>query len=88
MSKLLGSIMCAFALTLFAGCDVDVEDTGEMPDVSVDPGHSPDVDVHGPEVDVTSEEKTMTVPDVDVDTEEKQVDVPDVDISVPDENEN
>lgn len=70
------------------GCDVDVEDPGEMPTVDVEPGRAPDVDVHGPEIDVEEEEKTVTVPDVDIETEEKQITVPDVDVDIPEENEN
>ena len=67
---------------------------GEQADIDVDadaePGRAPDVDVHGPDVDVTTEEKTVDVPDVDVDvkTEEKTIDVPKVDVDVPEENEN
>lgn len=54
------------AVTALAACDVDVKDKGELPDVDVKEGRAPDVDVTGPEVDVTREQKTITVPDVDV----------------------
>lgn len=74
------------------GCDVDVKDQGTLPDVDVDatPGEAPNVDVHGPDVDVSSTEKEVTVPDVDVDVtpKEKTVTVPDVNVDVPAENEN
>lgn len=72
-----------------AGCDAEVEDPGELPsaDVDVEPGRAPDVDVETPDVDVTTEEKTVEVPDVDVETEKKKVNVPDVDIDIPDDNE-
>ncbi|MGC1275014.1 MAG: hypothetical protein WBC44_15015 [Planctomycetaceae bacterium] len=74
------------------GCDVDVKDPGTMPDVDVDatPGEAPNLDVHGPDVDVSPEEKTVTVPDVDVDVtpQEETVTVPDVNVDVPAENEN
>ncbi len=74
----------------FAGCDVDVQDEGELPDVDmqVEEGRMPDVDVTGPEVDVDTEERQVTVPDVDVHTEERTIDVPDVDVTIPDENDN
>lgn len=51
------------------GCDVDVKEEGRAPDVdvSVDPGKLPDVAVRGPDVDVGTKEKVITVPDVDVD---------------------
>ena len=74
------------------GCDVDVEDSGKLPDVDVDvePGRAPDVEVTGPDVNVGTETKTVEVPDVDVDvdTEKTEVTLPDVDIDVPEENEN
>lgn len=57
------ALLSGFALS---GCDVDVKDNGKMPKVEVEPGRAPDVDVHGPEVDVGTKEKTITVPDVDV----------------------
>lgn len=84
LSRLLFTGILAIGL---AGCDVDVEDPGEAPSVDVDPGESPEVDVRGPEVDVETERKRVTVPDVDVDTEEKEVDVPDVDVDFPEEQE-
>lgn len=70
------------------GCDVDVEDEGELPKVKVERGRAPDIDVHGPDVDVGTKEKTVTVPDIDVDTEERDITVPDIDVDVPEENEN
>lgn len=74
----------------FAGCDVDVEDEGKMPDVDmqVEEGRAPDLDVTGPDVDVHTEERQVEVPDIDVTTEEKTVEVPDVDVTIPDENDN
>jgi hypothetical protein len=84
------ALTAALALPL-AGCDVDVNDPGAMPDVDVSatPGRAPDIDVHGPDVDVTTKEKKVDVPtDVDVKTEEKTIEVPDVDVNVPEENEN
>jgi len=61
------------------GCDVDVKEEGRAPDVdvAVDPGKLPDVDVRGPDVDVGTKKKEITVPDVDVDVpgeNEKDVD--------------
>lgn len=73
---------------LAAGCDVDVEDEGRLPDVDVEatPGEMPDVDVRGPDVDAHMEEKKVTVPDVDVHTEEETISVPDIDVDFPDED--
>lgn len=71
--------------------DVDVEQTreGRMPgvDVDVEGGNMPEYEVEGPDVEVGTEEKTVTVPDVDVGTQEETVTVPDVDIEMPDEEE-
>jgi hypothetical protein len=53
------------SLTL-AGCDVDVQDKGKLPEVEVKEGRMPDVDVRGPEVEVDREILEVPVPDVDV----------------------
>lgn len=82
------SAMCLLGLaTGVAGCDVDVNDPGKLPDVDVEGGEAPDVDVTPPDVDIGTEEKEITVPDVDVDTEKTDVTVPDVDVDIPEENE-
>ena len=86
--NLLKYLLSGIAVVGMIGCDVDVEEEGEMPTMEVDPGQAPDVDVEGPDVEVTEEERTMTVPDVDVDTEERTVTTPNVDIDVPEEDEN
>ena len=79
----------ALATCGFAGCDVDVEDPGQLPDVDVEstPGEAPDVNVRGPEVDVQEKKDTVTVPDLDVEVEqqEKEVTVPDIDVNLPGE---
>lgn len=76
------------AVFSFAGCDVDVNDPGKAPEVHVEPGRAPDVEVRTPDVDVHTEKHEVTVPDVDVHTEKKEVEVPDVDVRVPQENDN
>lgn len=67
------ALVPAAALSL-TGCDMDVEDTGELPDVNVQEGEMPEVDVETPEVDVEKEQveipDEVTVPDVDVDLPE------------------
>lgn len=76
----------AMALMVFAtGCRVEQERSGEMPDVDVDvdPGQLPEYEVEGPEVEIGTEEQTITVPDVDVDTEQTDIIVPDVDVELP-----
>ncbi len=78
--------LAAFSLV---GCDVDVKDPGEAPEVNVEGGRAPDVDVRTPDVDVTTEEREVDVPNVDVDvsSERTKVQLPNVDIDVPSENE-
>jgi hypothetical protein len=54
------------ALVLLVGCEVEQTEEGEMPDVSVEGGNLPEYDVDAPDVDVSTEERTITVPTVDV----------------------
>lgn len=83
--------LCLMALPIAAlaivGCDVDVNDPGEVPEVKVEGGRAPDVDVRGPDVDVKSRETEVEVPDVDINTEKRKITVPDIDVDVPEENE-
>lgn len=91
MKRLTLAMFCCVSAALL-GCDVDVKDEGELPDVDmqVEPGRAPDVEVRGPDVDVHAEEREITVPDVDVDVDTKKepITVPDVDVTIPQENEN
>lgn len=54
--------------------DVDVTQTqeGEVPDVDVDVegGKLPEYEVHGPDVTIGTQEKTITVPDIDIELPE------------------
>ena len=70
--KLLTATLIA-AMTTFglAGCDVDVEEEGELPEIEVKEGNMPEVEVTGPDVEVGTEEKTIEVPDIDVDLPEE-----------------
>ena len=78
----------SLALMGLVGCDVDVKDPGKLPEEQVTPGRAPDVDVHGPDVDVTTEKKVIEVPEVDIKTRERVIEVPDVDINIPKEEDN
>ncbi|MFP5272272.1 hypothetical protein [Coleofasciculus sp.] len=75
----------ALLLVVSTGCRVEKEQAGEAPevDVNVDPGKVPEYEVEGPEVDVGTQEKTITVPEVEVTQEEKTITAPDVDIKPP-----
>lgn len=59
------------AVAIIAGLiiftDVDLTSTGELPEVSVEGGEMPGVDVDVADVDVGSKEVTVEVPTVDVD---------------------
>ena len=82
-------LMATAALMSFglAGCDVDVKDSGELPEVDVREGRAPDVDVETPDVDVRTEPREVDVPtDIDVETEPREVEVPTIDVEPADEN--
>jgi|GEM_PF-1515229 len=76
------------ALIMMASCNVEKTDEGKMPDVDVevDSGELPEYDVELPDVDIRTEQKTVTVPDVDVEMKKTQVEVPTVEVTMPDEN--
>jgi hypothetical protein len=59
----------AIAVGLYSFVDIDVTREGRLPDVDVsveDPGRLPELDVETGDVEVTTEERTITVPDVEV----------------------
>jgi hypothetical protein len=72
-------------LALSSGCRIEQERTGELPDVDVEvePGQLPEYDVKGPDVNVGTVERTVTVPRVEVVQEERTVKVPYVDVNLP-----
>ena len=84
MSRITFLAAAAFALSM-SGCDVDQTREAKLPDVDVEGGQAPAYDVDAPDVDVNTEEKTVTVSDVDVDVnkQERTVTVPDVDVKQP-----
>jgi len=50
-----------------AGCEVNVKDKGELPEVNVEEGRAPDVEVKAPEVNVPEvEAPKIETPDVDL----------------------
>lgn len=66
-----------YALGLF---NVDASGDLKTPEVSVSGGEIPEVQVETGDIDVGTEEATVSVPDVDVSTKDVQIDVPTVDI--------
>jgi uncharacterized lipoprotein len=85
------SLSIAVALTLTAGlaaCDVDQTQEGQvdLPEYEkTQQGNleAPQFDVNAPDVNVTTEEKTVEVPTVQM--EEEKVDVPNVNVDTPEE---
>lgn len=48
------------------GCTADVEQEGELPEVNVEGGQMPEVDVDPADVDITTDTQTIVTPDIDV----------------------
>ena len=78
-------VPAVIVIALSAGCRVEQERSGEMPDVdvNVEPGQLPEYEVEGPEVEVGTETETITVPDVDISPHDPEVTPPDFDIELP-----
>lgn len=79
ISAIGATILLTGALGMLSACDVDVEDKGELPEVNVEPGEAPDVDVRGPDVDVEGGK----LPEYEKTEEGK---MPSIDIDPPPEN--
>jgi hypothetical protein len=77
---LCGAACAALVLT---GCSVEREQAAQAPDVDVDPGRWPEYDVNWADVDVGTEQRTITVPVVRIEREQKQVQVPYIRIAPP-----
>lgn len=76
------SVLLATSAGLMSACDVDVEDEGKLPEVNVEPGRAPDVDVRGPDVNVEGGQ----LPEYEV-KKTQEGKMPSVDVDVPKENE-
>ena len=57
--------MLATGLVL-GGCTAEVEDEGSLPEVNVEGGDMPNIDVDAADVDVTTDTQTIVTPDIDV----------------------
>lgn len=59
--------VAAMALSLgAAACTAEVEDEGKAPDIDVQGGEMPRVDIDPANVEVSSDTQTVVTPDVDV----------------------
>ena len=72
------AVVVTAGLWFFGILNFSVNDSGELPDVTVEGGRAPDVDVDFrlPDVDVTTEERTLTVPKLEVSPPEDQGEEP------------
>lgn len=88
--KINQSILTIFTIFAVVGCSVEQTEEGDMPemDVEVEEGNMPEYDVDTADVDLDTEEKTVSVPDVDVDvdSQEETVTLPDLDIDMPEDD--
>lgn len=74
-------------LLTVASCRIQKEESGELPeiDVETEAGELPEYDVDTPEVDISTEEETITTPEVEITQEERTIETPDIDVSIPDD---
>src|SRR5688572_9259405 len=77
--------VAACGALLSTGCSVEREQQAEAPDVDVDvdAGRWPDYKVNWADVEVGTEQRTITVPVVSVEQKPKQVTVPFISINPP-----
>lgn len=68
-SKLSTVLLFGAFLGGMTACTAEVEDEGEMPEVNVEGGRMPDVDVDPARVEVGTDTQTVVVPDVDVEAQ-------------------
>lgn len=61
--RLIPAVALAFSL---GACTAEVEEEGELPEVNVEGGNVPEVDVDPADVDITTDTQTIVTPDVDV----------------------
>lgn len=80
-------VASAGLLLTVTSCRIQQEDPGELPEVDVqtEAGELPEYDVDTPEVDVSTEETTITTPEVEINQEETTIETPDIDVSIPDD---
>jgi hypothetical protein len=101
MRNVLTLIAASSLLIGLAGCDVEVEEEGRLPemDIQTEPGQLPEYEVEQtqegrlPETDVEVEQEgrlpevDVQTPDVEVERDTVEVPVPDVDVIPPEEQE-
>lgn len=66
MRSWLGTAAVALAALGLAGCQVEQEQEGELPEVEVEGGQLPEYDVEAAEVEVRPDTEEVIVPDIEV----------------------
>lgn len=61
-----GSVAGALFLAIAAGCTAEVEDRGEAPEINVEGGRLPDIDVAPADITVTRDTQVVQVPQIEV----------------------
>ncbi|WP_149272953.1 hypothetical protein [Pareuzebyella sediminis] len=84
MKRLIASMSL---VALVASCNINKEESGEMPEVDIqaDAGELPEYDVNWADVEVGTNTRTVEVPKVVVVMEEEEVEVPYITMDMPDE---
>ena len=61
--RLLPALALVFSL---GACTAEVEDEGSLPEVNVEGGDMPNIDVDPANVDITTDTQTIVTPDIDI----------------------
>jgi hypothetical protein len=74
LKRFAGAATAALLLFGFAACTVEQEEEGNLPEYEIEQteeGNLPEYDVDAADVEIGTEEKTITVPDVDIEPSEE-----------------
>jgi hypothetical protein len=69
LKRFAGAATAALLLFGFAACTVEQEEEGNLPEYEIEQteeGNLPEYDVDAADVEIGTEEKTITVPDIDI----------------------
>lgn len=61
-----GGVAGALFLAIAAGCTAEVEDRGEAPEINVEGGRLPDIDVAPADITVTQDTQVIQVPQIQI----------------------
>jgi hypothetical protein len=85
LDEIRGTLLAVSVALAAAGCQVEQQQPAEPPDidVDVDPGRWPEYDVDWADVDVGTEERTVTIPTIQIQEETREVNVPYIRVNPP-----